>query len=80
MAYEMASKKGMLLVNLKARTQVLHLAGVHGGTATVIEVATAGPDAATPGFAKPATRQVSAAGEFSLGPFGIAVVSDLLVA
>jgi hypothetical protein len=80
MAYEMASKKGMLLVNLKARTQVLHLAGVHGGTATVIEVATAGPDAATPGFAKPATRQVSAAGDFSLGPFGIAVVSDLLVA
>jgi hypothetical protein len=77
MAYEMAGKKGFLIINLKAETQSLHFAGVTAGTATVLDVATTGHDAAEPGFAKPSTTKVSSGGQLALGPFGIAVVEDL---
>jgi hypothetical protein len=77
MSYEMGGKKGLLVVNLKAETQSLHFEGVTTATASVLEVATTGQAAAEPGFAKPITKQVSA-GKLPLGPFGIALVDQLV--
>ena len=82
MPYQMKSsgKKGVLLVNLKAKPATVRLSGVRAGVAQVVEVATEGPAAAEPGFAgKPFSRKLSAAGEIKLGPFAIAVVSELVL-
>jgi len=77
MAYIKDGKKGVMLVNKKAQTQTVTITGAKGGTALVVEVALEGPDAAEPAFAPQIQKQLSADGELTLGPFGIAVITEL---
>jgi len=77
MPYTMNNTRGILLINLKGSTVDLELQGISKGTATVIEVATTGPDAQEPGYAMPQARAVSSTGALTLGPFAIAVISNM---
>ena len=49
MPYELAGKKGFLIINMVQTTQTVHLIGVTGGTASSVEVATVGDSASEPG-------------------------------
>jgi hypothetical protein len=51
--------------------------GAVGGNALVVEVPTSGPEAAEPGFAPQIAKSISADGVLALGPFGVAVVTEL---
>jgi len=77
LAYNKAGKNGLLLVNKKAVAQKVTVAGASGGVASVIEVATAGPNAEEPAFAPQIVKQLSNTGELELGPFAVAVLADL---
>jgi hypothetical protein len=46
----------------------------------VVEVATEGPDAEEPGFAPIIAKELTADGTLMLGPFGVAVVTELVLA
>lgn len=72
--YIMDGARGALLINKKASRMVVRLEGVSGGVATIVEVDEASTE---PGLAPPISRPVSAGGMLSLGPFGVAVVSEL---
>jgi len=74
MPYIMGGARGALLINKKAVRLEVRLEGVSGGVATMVEVDEA---SAEPGLAPPISRPVSAGGMLSLGPFGVAVVSEL---
>ena len=74
MAFVKDGRKGALLVNKQASPHDLVLHGARGGAALVVEVT-----GEEPGFNPPVARQVSANGSIALGPFGVAVVVDLLV-
>ena len=82
MPYTKAEKrtKGILLVNKRDTTLTVAVSGVVGGNALVVEVATEGPDAAEPGFAPPVAKELTTDGELTIGPFGVAVVTDLVEA
>ena len=71
------NQKGVLIVNMKAAWQQVEIVGVTDGIATVVEVATDGPNAAEPGFAPQVAKQIGADGILNLGPFAVAVVTDL---
>lgn len=66
-----------MLVNKKASTLSVTIAGAGGADmlATIVEVATSGPNAEEPAFAPPVTRPVSSTGVIELRPFGVAVVT-----
>ena len=77
MPYVMEDTQGVLLVNKKQTAMDVTIDGVVGGSALVVEVALSGPDAAEPGFAPTVAKELSADGKLSLGPFGVAVVTQL---
>ena len=77
MPYLMGGKRGALLINKKAVRTTVGLDGISGGLAAVVEVDEA---SAEPGFAPPLSRIIGAKGELSLGPFAVAVLSDLVAA
>ena len=70
-------EKGVLLINKKQTPQSVTIAGIEGGNALVVEVALEGPDAAEPGFASPLAKEISEDGVLVLGPFAVAVVTEL---
>ena len=75
--YSKKGVRGLMLVNKKASTLSVTIAGVGGAgrLATVVEVATSGPNAEEPAFAPPVTRPISSTGVLELRPFGVAVVT-----
>jgi hypothetical protein len=73
----MSDKKGLLLVNKKAQKMEVHINGAKGGNALVVEVATDGPDKEEPAFAPQIAKTISTDGVLQLGPFGVAVVTEL---
>jgi len=75
MAYLMDGQRRALLINKKAVRATIRLEGISGGVASVVEVDEA---SAEPGFAPPVARVISVGGELSLGPFAVAVLSDLV--
>ena len=77
MPYLLDGKRGALLINKKAVRTTLRLQGISGGVATIVEVE---ESAAEPGFAPPLSRTIGVDGELSLGPFAVAVLSDLQIA
>ena len=79
MPYLIDNAKGIMIVNKKAATVDITLKGVTGGEATVVEVATSGPNAAEPGFAPQIARTIAADGVLTVGPFAVAVVTSLQV-
>ena len=80
MAYSKDGKKGILLVNKKQVGLEVTIGGATGGSALVVEVATEGPDAEEPGFAPIIAKELTADGTLMLGPFGVAVVTELVLA
>lgn len=77
MPYVMHDKKGILLVNKKAQHMEVAIGGATGGNALIIEVATDGPDKEEPAFAPQIARKITEDGVLKLGPFGIAVITEL---
>jgi len=77
LAYNKGGRNGLLLVNKKATAQTVAIAGVKGGLASVVEVATSGPNAEEPAFAPQVIKQISSSGSLVLGPFAVAVVTEL---
>ena len=77
MPYTKDGKKGMLIVNKKSVGAEVTIAGAKGGQATIVEVNT-DPSCSDPGFEPQVRRPVSAEGKLSLGPFGVAVVTELM--
>ena len=73
----MEDKKGLLLVNKKAQHMSVTIGGATGGNALVVEVATEGPDKEEPAFAPQIAKKISKEGVLQLGPFGVAVVTEL---
>jgi hypothetical protein len=73
----MNDKKGMLLVNKKAQKMEVIIKGAKGGNALVVEVATDGPDKEEPAFAPQIAKAINSDGMLQLGPFGVAVVTEL---
>ena len=76
MPFEKAGKRGMLVVNKRSVPLELTIAGATGGHATAVEVNTE-PDCSEPGFEPQVAKEISAAGVLSLGPFAVAVVTEL---
>ena len=64
----------MLLVNKRPEPIEVRLAGVRGGTATVVEVSPGDPEAA---LNPPLERRVGRDGSLALGPFATSVVTEL---
>eukprot|EP01052_Picozoa_sp_SAG31_P049598 SAG31_NODE_10934_length_1082_cov_0.996948_1_plen_79_part_00 len=77
MPYTKAGKKGMLIVNKKSVGVQLSIKGVIGGQAMVVEVNT-GASCSEPGFEPQVRKIISATGTLDLGPFAVAVVTELL--
>jgi len=75
--YTKNGERGIMIVNKKASPLNVTIAGVSGGLATVVEVATSGPNAKEPAFAPQIAKIISSAGVLELGPFGVAVVTKL---
>ena len=73
----MDDKKGLLLVNKKAQKMKATIEGAKGGNALVVEVATEGPDKEEPAFAPQIAKKLSTDGVLQLGPFGVAVITEL---
>ena len=73
----MNDQKGLLLVNKKAQKVEVTVEGATGGNALVVEVATEGPDKEEPAFAPQIAKKLSGSGVLQLGPFGVAVVTEL---
>lgn len=73
----MNDKKGLLLVNKKAQKMEVTVGGAKGGNALVVEVATEGPDKEEPAFAPQIAKQLNTDGVLQLGPFAVAVVTEL---
>ena len=69
-------KKGVLVVNKKSVAMELTIKRAKGGEAMVVEVNT-DSGCSEPGFEPQVRRSISAAGVLSLGPFGVAVVTEL---
>ena len=76
MPYTKDGKKGVLIVNKKAAAVELTIKGATGGQATVVEVNT-DPACSEPGFEPQIRKPISEAGVLSLGPFAVAVVTEL---
>lgn len=76
MPYIKDNRKGLLVVNKKAASLELKIAGATGGLATVVEVNT-DPKCSDPGFEPQVRKEISADGVLSVGPFGVAVVTEL---
>ena len=76
MPYTKDGNKGVLLVNKKATAVELTIKGATGGQATVVEVNT-DPACSEPGFEPQIRKPISEAGVLSLGPFAVAVVTEL---
>ena len=76
MPYTKDGKKGVLIVNKKAAAVELTIKGATGGQATVVEVNT-DPACSEPGFEPQIHKPISEAGVLSLGPFAVAVVTEL---
>ena len=79
MPYEKDSAKGVLLVNKKAVAVDVTIAGATDGSATSVEVNT-DPSCSDPGFEPQVQKAISAKGVLSLGPFAVAVVTELVEA
>ena len=75
--YTKKGVRGLMLVNKKAKALTVMIEGARGGQATVVEVATSGPNAEEPAFAPQVARRISSTGMLELGPFGVAVVTEL---
>ena len=72
--YELNGSKGIVLINKLNVAQEVVLAGVKGGEATSVEVDVAHEE---PGFAPPIAKTISATGSIVLGPFAVAVVTQV---
>ena len=77
LAYSKNGQRGIMLVNKKAQTLSVSIEEAAGGLATVVEVATSGPNADEPAFAPQVARKISSSGVLELGPFGVAVITKL---
>ena len=73
MPYAINGSKGMLLVNKAAKPVEVLLEGVGGGSATAVEV---DPSSAEPAF-EPQVRKPIVAGRLRLGPYAVAVVTEM---
>merc|ERR1719272_82213 len=74
--YELNGSKGIVLINKLNVAQEVVLTGVVGGEATSVEVDVAHEE---PGFAPPIAKTISATGSIVLGPFAVAVVTQVVL-
>ena len=69
------SPRGILIINKLGTAATFAIKGATGGLASCVDGTGAGEDG--PGFAPPIVKPISASGELSLGPYGVAVVTQL---
>ena len=72
--YLVFKKKGVVLINKMNTEQVVQLEGVKGGEASCVEVDVTVEE---PGFVPPISKSISASGTITLGPFSVAVVTEV---
>lgn len=70
-----SSPRGLLLINKLGSDATFLIKGASGGLASCVDGTGAGEDG--PGFAPPIVKRVSSSGELRLGPYGVAVVTQL---
>ena len=68
--------KGLLIVNKKSVAVDVTITGAKGGQATAVEVNT-DPSCSEPGWEPQVHKEISSEGVLSLGPFAVAVVTQL---
>ena len=71
---KLGNDRGVLLVNKQGSAQYFVIGGVSGGLGSVVD-GTGNDD--EPGFAPPVVKPVGKDGRISLGPYGVAVVTNL---
>ena len=79
MPYEMdtpESPRGILVINKLGTDATFMIKGASGGLASCVDGTGAGEDG--PGFAPPIVKPISSSGKLTLGPYGVAVVTQLL--
>ena len=69
--------KVLLIVNKKSVAVDVTITGAKGGQATAVEVNT-DPSCSEPGWEPQVHKEISAEGLLSLGPFAVAVVTQLI--
>eukprot|EP00729_Bicosta_minor_P000930 gene930-18600_t len=72
--YDLQGSKGVVLINKLNTEQVVQLEGVKGGEASCVEVDVTVEE---PGFVPPISKSISASGTITLGPFSVAVVTEV---
>ena len=70
------SPRGILLINKLGTDATFVIKGATGGLASCVDGTGGGEDG--PGFAPPIVKPLSGSGELTLGPYGVAVVTQLL--